>query len=108
MLRKKLVSTLIPTIITSILSIFSMVMPVVFAGAVIYSLIANPISKKNERHVFLNYLIQSSFYILSGILGWEIYTYFFFNDFYFSNIHIPALFSFLYYNILLIQNRYIG
>jgi hypothetical protein len=106
MLKKRLIKAIIPSIITGIISMFSWTYPSVFLGAIIYSIISDTIPSHSTKPIFFNYLKHCSIYVLSGITGWLIFILTMFHNLELSNLYIPALFSILYYHILLFINQF--
>jgi hypothetical protein len=102
MLRKRLINSLIPVIITSAISIFSITIPAVFVGGFIYSIIVDTTPKGIRMPIFLDYLKHCLLYVFSGVIGSIIL----FKELDVSNLYIPAFFSILYYHILLFFNQY--
>lgn len=93
------------TILTSLISIVFFVIPLIFIGGVIYSIIINPVPAAGK---FFDYFKHISFMILSGILGWMGYTYFVYGDMAFSNLYLVTFFTVVYYTIYLLLNNYMG
>lgn len=104
--RKRLLNSIIPAIITSIITIFNLIIPAVFAGGFIYSILIDTIPKDTIMPIFLDYLKHCLLYVFSGVMGWIIYTLTILQYVDLSNLYIPALFSILYYHILLFFNQY--
>lgn len=108
-MANRLIKAIIPTIITSIFSFFSWIIPLAFAGAVVYSIIVDTIPSHRKKPIVLIYLLHCFFYFLSGVLGWELYLLMMhghFDELDFSNLLIIGSFSLVYYHILLFINQY--
>lgn len=102
----RLIKAIIPGIITSIFSFFSWANPVIFAGAVIYSLIVDTIPSHSKKPIILTYLLHCLLYFLAGVVGWELFVLIMYNDLGVTNILISGAFSLIYYHILLFINQY--
>lgn len=103
---KRLKKAILPTIITSIILIFSITYPTIFMGAIIYSILVDTIPGHSKKPIFFAYILHCIFYLLSGVIGWILFVLLIYSDLDFSNLYVPALFSFLYYHILLFINQY--
>jgi hypothetical protein len=103
---KRVIKAILPTIMTSIISIFSMTYPLIFTGAIIYSIVVDTIPGHSKKPIFFTYIWHCIFYLLSGVMGWILFVLLIYSDLDFSNLYVPALFSFLYYQILLFINQY--
>ncbi|HAQ08513.1 MAG TPA: hypothetical protein DCR24_13705 [Bacillus bacterium] len=106
MLRKRLKIILLATIITGLIAFFFLTIPAVFAGASIYSIIMDTVPKSGKTPLLADYIKNCLLYILTGVIGWEIYTLSFYHDLNFASLYMPAFFSFLYYNILILISQY--
>ena len=106
MVRKRLLNSIIPAIITSIITIFNLTIPAVFVGGFLYSIIIDTIPKDTKMPLFLDYLKHCLLYVFSGVMGWIIYTFTIIEYVDLSTLYIPAFFSILYYHILLFFNQY--
>ena len=102
MLKNRLKTIVIATILTALIAFFSITIPAVFAGAVIYSIIKVTAPKDG----IFDYIKDGFLFVLAGVIGWEIYILSVYHDLDFTNLNVPAFFSFLYYNILIIISQY--
>ena len=76
MLKNRLKIIVIATILTALIAFFSITIPAVFAGAVIYSIIKETASKDGKTPLIFNYIKHCFFHVLAGVIGWEIYILF--------------------------------
>jgi hypothetical protein len=106
MLRKGLIKAIIPSIITGVISIYSWTYPSVFMGAIIYSILVDTIPYHSTKSIFFSYLKHCFMYVLTGITGWLNFILWMFHNLDFSFLSFPALFSIIYYHILLFINQF--
>lgn len=106
MLKNRIIKAILPTTITSILSIISMTIPGIFVGAVFYSILRDTIPRGSTKPAIFEYIKHYVLYCLTGVIGWLIFILLVFKDLDFSGLYVPALFSIMYYHILLYINQY--